>query len=84
MHRAPITLPFAFDSTMLESFAFATDDVAATASAGKKSEWPDFPGEVPKKHELEKWIEAWMDQIQQIGFGPLLRGEDPYELNNSE
>ena len=73
----------ALEPLMLEAFAFAADEAAAAAVSGSggKTSWPDYPGERPQKDALLKWTQAWTDDITSIGFAPLLRGEDPYELS---
>ena len=68
---------------MLDSTIFAVDDSSAAApgsGGGKASSWPEYPGEKPRKNELKKWIQTWSDLMQQSGYGPLLRGEVPYDL----
>ena len=39
-----------------------------------------YPGEKPSKAELIKWLQASRDTFGTIGYGPFLRGEDPYEF----
>ena len=42
--------------------------------------FPEFPGENPTKVQLEEWIEAWDEDMNQAGFGAFTRGELPYDV----
>ena len=39
-----------------------------------------YPREKPGKDELKKWLATWKDDLGMAGYGPLTRGETPYEL----
>ena len=58
----------------------ATDESTNLSGNNGKASWPEFPEENPTKIAAKKWIEAWRDDITTIGYSPLLRGEDHYEL----
>jgi hypothetical protein len=52
-------------------------DVGQTASGQK---FPTHPGERPTKAALRKWCNTWQDDLSGAGFGAMLRGQEPYEV----
>ena len=52
-------------------------DVGQTASGQK---FPIHPGERPTKAALRKWCNSWQDDLSGAGFGAMLRGQEPYEV----
>ena len=74
-----------YESVLNDLFALeeATTPVGVTGSGSDKTDkkqWKDYPSEKPRKDELVAWIEAWSDDLTQAGYAPLLRGEEPFEL----
>ena len=48
--------------------------VSAAANNVTANGFPEFPGENPTKVQLEEWIEAWDEDMNQAGFGAFTRG----------
>jgi len=62
----------------METPLFAVDE-PVSGSIGKTS-FPDFPGEKPSKLALERWCDAWYEDLCGMGYSAVLRGEEPFEL----
>ena len=64
--------------------AFA-NDITSTGNAGfgsdvKSESLPVHPGEKPAKAAHKKWAKKWRADLSARRFGPLLRGEMPFEI----
>ena len=67
--------------SQFESSLFVVDESAAGGGGNiVGSGLAAYPGEKPSKAELIKWLQASRDTFGTIGYGPFLRGEDPYEF----
>ena len=65
----------------MDSSIFVVDEAAAAGGGNKVGVgFPVYPREKPGKDELKKWIATWKDDLGMAGYGPLTRGETPYEL----
>ena len=67
-------------------FAFAANDTASAVirllggQDGKTESLPVHPGEKPTKAAHKKWAKKWRADLSARRFGPLLRGEMPFEI----
>ena len=46
--------------------------------------FPAHPGEKPSKTQLKKWVETWKNDLDNNGFGAIMRHELPFELYKLE
>ena len=65
-------------------FAFAANDSASGnpvgGQDGKTESLPVHPGEKPTKAAHKQWAKKWRADLSARRFGPLLRGEVPFEI----
>ena len=54
--------------------------ISAAANNVTANSFTEFPGENPTKVQLEEWIEAWDEDMNQAGFGAFTRDELPYDV----
>ena len=54
--------------------------ISATANNVTANGFPEFPGENQTKVQLEEWIEAWDEDMNQAGFDAFTRDELPYDV----
>ena len=53
--------------------------IASAEAASDKTSFPEFPAENPSKYQLKEWLDTYKDDLINIGYGPVLRGESPRE-----
>ena len=68
------------DEIMQSVMAIDAEKTPESVSEGGKTSYPEYPGEIPKKSDLIKWLDSYGDCLITNGHGAMMRKEVPYTL----
>ena len=68
------------DEIMQSVMAIDAEKTPESVSEGGKASYPEYPGEIPKKADLIKWLDSYGDSLITNGHGAMMRGQVPYTL----